>query len=96
MAAYIIVNVTIHDPEEYKEYMKLTPRSIAAYNGKFIVRGGATEILEGAPTVGRIVVLEFPTAERAREWWNSAEYEVAKAIRQRVAHTEMILVDGVG
>lgn len=95
MAAYIIVNVIVHDTEEYKEYMKLTPASIAAYDGKFIVRGGATEILEGKPTIGRVVVLEFPTKERAKEWWNSEQYGVAKAIRQRVASTDMILVEGV-
>jgi uncharacterized protein (DUF1330 family) len=95
MPAYIIVNVLIHDKEEYKEYVKLTPASIAAYGGKFIVRGGATEILEGNPTIGRVVVLEFPTAERAKEWWNSEEYSAAKAIRQRVASTDMILVEGV-
>ena len=78
----------------YEEYKKLTPASIAAYGGKFIVRGGATETLEGDWQPGRVVVLEFPDAGRARQWWNSSEYATAKTIRQSAANTKMILVEG--
>ncbi len=95
MAAYIILDVLITDPVEYEEYKKLTPASLTAYDGKFIVRGGHTETLEGDRQPGRIVVLEFPTAERAREWWNSDIYRPAKLIRQRAAETHMIVVEGV-
>ena len=94
MAAYVIVDVTINDPQEYEEYKKLTPASISAYDGKFIVRGGKTETLEGAWAPERIVVLEFPTVERAKEWWSSEMYTAAKTIRQRVASTKMIVVEG--
>ncbi|HSQ44359.1 MAG TPA: DUF1330 domain-containing protein [Ginsengibacter sp.] len=94
MAAYVIVDVKIDDTEMYEEYKKLTPASIAAYGGKFIVRGGATEILEGDWQPGRVVVIEFPDADRARQWWNSQEYAVAKTIRQNAAETKMILVEG--
>ena len=94
MAAYIIVDVKINDAEMYEEYKKLTPASVAAYQGKFIVRGGATETLEGDWKPGRIVVLEFPNAERARQWWDSSEYAPAKIIRQNAANTKMILVEG--
>jgi len=94
MAAYIIVDVKINDAEMYEEYKKLTPASVAAYQGKFIVRGGATETLEGDWKPGRIVVLEFPNAERARQWWDSSEYAPAKIIRQSAANTKMILVEG--
>ncbi|MES2848175.1 MAG: DUF1330 domain-containing protein [Bacteroidota bacterium] len=94
MPAYIIVDVVINDPVEYEEYKKLTPASIAAYGGKFIVRGGQTEILEGDWQPGRFVVLEFPSLEKAKAWWGSPEYTPAKAIRQRTANTKMILVDG--
>ncbi|MEO6328325.1 MAG: DUF1330 domain-containing protein [Ginsengibacter sp.] len=94
MAAYIIVDVSITDKKEYEEYKKLTPAAIAAYDGKFIVRGGATETLEGNWEPERIVVLEFPTVERAKEWWNSEIYAKAKAIRQRSAKTQMIVVQG--
>lgn len=95
MAAYVIVDVTIHDHDEYEEYKKLTPAAIAAFDGKFLVRGGETTTLEGDWTPGRVVVLHFPTVERAREWWNSEEYSIAKRIRQRAAKTKMIIVEGV-
>jgi uncharacterized protein (DUF1330 family) len=95
MAAYVIVDVTINDPVEYEAYRKLTPASIAAYNGKFIVRGGLTETLEGDWQPGRVVVLEFPTLAVAKAWWASDEYGVAKIIRQRTAETKMIVVEGV-
>ena len=94
MPAYVIVEVSIHDPVQYEDYKKLTPASIAAYDGKFIVRGGKTETLEGGWQPERIVVLEFPTAEKAKQWWNSPEYAPAKAIRQQTAETKMIVVEG--
>ena len=96
MPAFIIVDVKITDPGDYEEYKKLTPASIAAYQGSFVVRGGKTATLEGDWVPERIVVLQFPDAERARQWWNSQEYADAKLIRQRAAFTRMILVDGVG
>lgn len=95
MPAYVIVEIEIHDPAAYEEYKKLTPASIAAYGGRFVVRGGASESLEGNWQPQRIVVLEFPTVARAKEWWNSAEYTTAKLIRQRAAHTKMLVVPGV-
>ena len=94
MAAYIIVDVAIHDPIEYEEYKKRTPATVAAYGGTFIVRGGAAETLEGGWEPGRMVVLRFPTVERAKEWWDSPEYREAKTIRQRTAETRMIVVEG--
>lgn len=68
MPAYVIVEVTIHDPERYEDYKKLTPAAIVAYEGKFIVRGGLTESLEGDWNPERIVVLQFPSVARAKEW----------------------------
>ena len=95
MAAYIIVEVNVHNPEEYEGYKKLTGPSLQNYGGKFIVRGGKTEMLEGGWDPERIVVLEFPTKEQAKAWWSSPEYTPAKEIRQRNATTKMILVEGV-
>ena len=95
MPAYIIVDVTIINAEMYEEYKKLTPASIAAYQGKFIVRGGATETLEGDWQPGRLVILEFPNVDLAREWWHSAEYGPAKNIRQQAASANMILTEGI-
>ena len=95
MAAYIIVEVEINDPVQYETYKKLTPDSVAAYDGSFIVRGGKTETLEGDWQPQRMVVLRFPTVEKAKQWWNSPEYAPAKAIRQQTAKTKMIVVEGV-
>ena len=94
MPAYVVVEIEIHDPVEYEEYKKLTPATIKAYDGKFIVRGAQTESLEGDWNPQRIVVLEFPSVERAKQWWNSEEYAIAKAIRHRTAKTKMLVVEG--
>jgi uncharacterized protein (DUF1330 family) len=95
MSAFILVDVKIQNSRAYEEYKKLTPASIAAYNGTFIARGGATETLEGDWDPGRIVIVEFPNIEKAKQWWNSTEYASAKLIRQGAATTKMILVEGM-
>lgn len=95
MPAYIIADVKITNTEMYEEYKKLTPASISAYQWKFVVRGSATETLEGDWQPGRFIMLEFPNAELARQWWHSTEYAPAKNIRQRAASTKMILAEGV-
>lgn len=94
MAAYVLVEVEVTDPATYEEYKQLTPASLVAYGGKFIVRGGAYETLEGDWKPNRMVVLEFPSVEQAKAWWNSPEYSKAKAIRQRAANTKMIVLEG--
>lgn len=94
MPAYIIVEVDVHHPAEYEAYKKLVPASLMPFDGKFIVRGGETETLEGDWQPARIVVLQFPTEELARQWWASEEYAPAKELRQRTAATKMILVQG--
>lgn len=95
MPAYIIVDVDIHNAENYSDYKKLTPGSLLNYDGKFIVRGGNTETLEGDWQPGRVVVLEFPTVEKAKQWWASEEYAPAKALRQANATSKMIVVEGL-
>lgn len=95
MAAYILVEVDVHNPAEYEDYKKLTPASLLPFSGKFIVRGGDAQLLEGAGEPKRIVVLEFPTKEQAEAWWSSEEYAPAKALRQRTSTTRMLLVEGV-
>ena len=95
MPAYIIVEIEIHDPERYEDYKKLTLDTLKNYQGKFIVRGGKTETLEGVWEPERFVILEFPTKELARQWWASPEYAPAKAIRQSASTTKMLLVEGL-
>ncbi len=95
MAAYIIANVSIQDPDRYEEYKRLVPPTIAAFGGRFLVRGGAVERLEGERDPGRVVIIEFASLERAKAWWSSAEYGPAKALRQASARADLIVVDGV-
>lgn len=95
MPAYMIVEVKINDAVKYDDYKKLTPGSLKPYGGKFIVRGGKTELIEGTQEPQRIVILEFENAERAKAWWNSPEYSDAKKLRHATASTRMILVEGI-
>lgn len=95
MAAYVIVDIEVTDPERYKDYMKATPATLEAHGGRFIVRGGRAERLEGEWTPRRIVVVEFESYDQAKAWWDSQEYAQPKALRQSTAKTNMVVVEGV-
>jgi uncharacterized protein (DUF1330 family) len=96
MAAYVIANVKeITDPVAFGEYRKLAETSIAKFGGKYVVRGGTSQVVEGNWNPNRLVVLEFPTVERAREWYNSQEYVRARELRFRAARTDVVFVEGV-
>ena len=95
MAAYVIVQVNVKDPARYERYKGMAPPTIAKYGGKYLVRGGKTETLEGTWSPSRFVILEFPNMDRAREWWNCSEYAEAKALRHATAESEMLLVEGL-
>lgn len=96
MPAYVIVDVEVKDREAYEEYKKLAPPSIAMYGGKYIARGGRTEVLEGEWSPRRLVILEFESLERAREWVNCPEYAEARKLRHSSATTNMVVVEGLG
>jgi uncharacterized protein (DUF1330 family) len=95
MAAYVITDIDVSDPVRYEDYKALSGSSAARYGGKFLVRGGPHQTLEGDWQPHRVVVLEFPSAEQAREWWSSPEYEEAKAIRRAASESRIILVEGI-
>ena len=95
MSAYIIVDVRVTDPEVYVGYTKLVPATVEAYGGKFIVRGGAAENMEGDWEPNRVVVLEFESVAQAKAWYNSEEYREPKGIRHSASHAKMIVVEGV-
>ena len=95
MAAYVIANIDVKDPERYQDYIKMSPVSIAKFGGRFIARGGKTDVLEGSWVPKRLVLLEFPSAERAREWWTSDDYAPAKALRQATSYGELVIVEGL-
>jgi uncharacterized protein (DUF1330 family) len=95
MPAYVIVDVAVRDSASYQRYKALAPPAIAAHGGRYLARGGRTEVLEGVWSPERAVILEFPTLEKARAWWASAEYAEGKALRQSCARTNMIVVEGL-
>jgi len=95
MAAYIIARVKVTDWEQYRKYGALTPAAIAKHGGKFLVRGGEVASLEGPAETRRMVVIEFPTFEKAKEFYASPEYSAAKKLRENAAIAEFIAVDGV-
>jgi uncharacterized protein (DUF1330 family) len=92
---FVLANVTIHDPVRYEDYKRMVPATLVPFGGRFVVRGGHTEILEGAWQPSRLVLLEFPSVERARAWWNSAEYAEARALRQATSDGTLIILEGV-
>lgn len=95
MAAYVIVETGIHDPAGYEEYKALAAPTVALYGGKYLARGGKLEVFEGEWQPTRLVVLEFPSLARAKEWFVSPEYAPIKEIRHRTAKTKMVVVEGL-
>jgi len=95
MTAYLLGRVAITDPDRYKEYMKETPGVIEKYGGRFIVRGGKVETLEGAEETRRLVLIEFPSFEKAKEFYCSPEYQEAKKLRAGAAVGQFLAIDGV-
>ena len=94
MAAYVIASIEVTDPDLYAEYRAQVPASIEDYGGRFLVRGGESEILEGSWQPPRVVVLEFPDADAARRWYSSEEYRLLIGLRQRASTGHLLLVEG--
>lgn len=94
MAAYIIAELTVHNPERYADYTKHTPKLVAAHGGKFLVRGGDPKGLEGSEVKPRIVVLEFPDMDTLLGWYNSPEYQAIIPIRQEASDSRLMAVHG--
>jgi uncharacterized protein (DUF1330 family) len=95
LSAYVIATVEVKDPVRYEEYRRMVLPTITAFGGRFIARGGRTEVLEGMWPARRLVIVEFPSLERAKEWWSSSEYSEAKAIRQATSEGTLVVVEGV-
>ena len=96
MPAYILAEIHVTDAAAYEPYRPLAAASIARFGGRFLVRGGKADLLEGTPAPERMVVAEFPDADAARRWYNSEEYQAALKIRQAASRGRVILVEGAG
>jgi uncharacterized protein (DUF1330 family) len=95
MPAYFIVDIDVTDPTAFEEYRKAVPATVQKYGGKFLVRGGRMEVIEGSWRPKRVVVTEFPSLEQAKRWYDSEEYRALKARRLRTSKGNVILVEGV-
>lgn len=95
MPAYVIARINVTDPEKYEGYKALSPGAIAAYGGKFLARGGEVSVLEGEPEDRRVVIVEFPSVEQAKVFYDSPEYTEARAARAGAAEGQFLLVEGV-
>jgi len=94
MPAYMIARIKVTDPEQYKKYTAVTPGILANFGARFIARGGDTVTLEGPEETSRVVLVEFPSLERIREFYNSAEYQEAIKIREGAAEVSLVGVAG--
>ncbi len=95
MAAYLIVQIDVTDQAAFDRYRQQVPATLAAHGGKYVVRGGAMERLEGEWPYERVVVVEFPSMAEARAWYDSPDYAGPKALRQGASRANIVLVEGV-
>ena len=96
LSGIIIVDIEVLDPVPYEDYKRLASTAIAAYGGRYLVRGGKSEVLAGDWTPRRLVVLEFDSVDQAKTCFTSPEYAEAKKVRETCARVNMIVVDGIG
>jgi uncharacterized protein (DUF1330 family) len=92
---YVIADIEVVDQSLYEQYRQGVPATIAAHGGRYLARGGATEVLEGTWSPKRCVILEFPDMERFRAWWASPEYAPLRAIRQKAAKSHLVVTQGL-
>jgi uncharacterized protein (DUF1330 family) len=94
MSAYLVATGTVKNPEAYQEYRVLAAAAIDQYGGRFIARGGKSEVLEGSFPGPRVVIVEFPSFDRAKEFFDSPEYQAARQKRLAVADLNLVIVEG--
>ena len=94
MPGYVIVESAILDPERFEEYKRAAAPTVAAYGGRYLVRGGTISVVEGSWQPRRLVVLEFDSVERAHQWISSPEYQAVKPLRHGAAEFNVVVVEG--
>lgn len=95
MPAYIVADIEVTDAARYEQYKALAPAAIEKFGGRYLVRGGASSVLEGGWRPQRVVVLEFPDRDAIRRFYDSPEYREARASRAGAARMNMVAVDGI-
>jgi uncharacterized protein (DUF1330 family) len=95
MAAYLVVDIAVTNPAQFEEYKKLAPAAIAKFGGRYLIRGGAYEAIEGDWKPQRLTVVEFESMEKAKTFYNSPEYQAAIKTRKGAANFNLLLVQGI-
>ncbi len=93
MPAYVLVEVDVIDPKEYDAYKSLTPATVEAYGGKFLIRGNPVQVMEGSWNHDRLVMIEFPDKKTAEEWYYSKEYQKARAVRLNASTAKFFIIE---
>ena len=94
-SAYVLANVTVTNPEQYEQYKKLSTIAMQVHGAEVCIRGGNVQVLEGDWSPGRIVLLKFPSMEKARAFYDSPEYQAAKNAREGAAVMRMLAIEGL-
>ncbi|SCW49008.1 Uncharacterized conserved protein, DUF1330 family [Rhizobium mongolense subsp. loessense] len=95
MAAYLIADIEVHDPQAYEEYKEKASSTVKQFGGRYLARGGEQEVLEGSWTPTRLVLLEFPDMATLQAWYSSSEYAIAKPFRLTNARSCLVALEGV-
>lgn len=95
MAAYLVVDIDVTNPAQFEKYKKLAPAAVAKHGGRFLIRGGAYEVLEGDWRPQRLTIVEFDSMEKAKAFYNSPEYQAAIKVRKGAANMKFLLVQGI-
>lgn len=95
MAAYLVADIEVTNPAQFEEYKKLAPAAIAKFGGRYLIRGGAYEAVEGNWKPQRLTVVEFESMEKAKAFYHSQEYQTAIKARKGAANMKMLLVQGI-
>lgn len=96
MPAYLVANITVHDPSQFSRYVADAPPIVARFGGRYIIRAGASEVLEGNPQINRTVVIEFPAMQNIKDFYGSPEYQALVALRATCADTHLFCIEGFG
>jgi uncharacterized protein (DUF1330 family) len=94
LPAYIIANVEVTDPAGFEEYKKQAPATVASYGGRYLTRGGRTEVIEGDWVPNRVVIIEFPNMAQLKAWHDSPEYQLLLQIRRRTTKSSLFAIEG--
>ena len=94
MPAYVVIDIKVSEPAKMQQYRALADIAVARFGGRYLARGGKTELIEGDWQPERLVIMEFPSPQVARSFYDSPEYVAARKAREGAAHFDMLVIEG--